>query len=240
MKIEDILKSDELILYHGSRGGLSGNIKPISREKCDFGKGFYMGTNPIQAKGLIVEDSDPMFYTLKLSVSKIPKDDILVLENEEWLFAVLANRNKIQEFNDLKLAQEILEECNQYDFIIGAIADDRMNEAMKRYAENGLTDKGLEACLQSVDYGFQIAAKTQRACDMIQIISYRDIYGQEADNIRDYVRDKRIESRKIVTEMSKKYVRQGKYLSELIEEQSNFEDQFANAGKKTRKKEDSI
>lgn len=240
MKIEDILKTDELIVYHGSRGGLSGNIKPVSREKCDFGKGFYMGTNPIQAKSLIVEDSDPVFYTLKLPVSKLPKEDILVLEGEKWLFAVLANRGKIQEFNNLKLAQDILDECRQYNFIIGAIADDRMNEAMKRFSENGLTNKGLEACLQSVNYGFQIVAKTQKACDMIQIITYRDIYGQEADNIRDYIKDKRIESRKIVSEMSKKYVRQGKYLSELIEEQSSIEEQFAKSENKTIKKEKNI
>ena len=41
---------EDLILYHGSRGGLQGPIAPISRVRCDFGKGFYMGTNEIQAK----------------------------------------------------------------------------------------------------------------------------------------------------------------------------------------------
>lgn len=35
----------EVLLYHGSRGGVIGNIQPISCERCDFGKGFYMGTN---------------------------------------------------------------------------------------------------------------------------------------------------------------------------------------------------
>lgn len=33
----------DIILYHGSKGGIKGNIKPISREFCDFGKGFYLG-----------------------------------------------------------------------------------------------------------------------------------------------------------------------------------------------------
>lgn len=30
----------DVILYHGSRGGIEGGIKPVSRERCDFGKGF--------------------------------------------------------------------------------------------------------------------------------------------------------------------------------------------------------
>ena len=57
---------DDIILYHGSRGGLEGSIRPISRVRCDFGKGFYMGESEEQAKGLIVEDSSPVLYTMKL------------------------------------------------------------------------------------------------------------------------------------------------------------------------------
>ena len=34
---------NSVVLYHGSKNGLAGNIRPISRELCDFGKGFYMG-----------------------------------------------------------------------------------------------------------------------------------------------------------------------------------------------------
>lgn len=37
----------DMILYHGSKNGLSGAIKPMSREKCDFGRGFYMGLHTI-------------------------------------------------------------------------------------------------------------------------------------------------------------------------------------------------
>ena len=36
------------VLYHASRFGISSNIQPISRSRCDFGRGFYMGTDPIR------------------------------------------------------------------------------------------------------------------------------------------------------------------------------------------------
>lgn len=35
-------------LYHGSKLGLKGAIKPESRAACDFGSGFYMGTESTQ------------------------------------------------------------------------------------------------------------------------------------------------------------------------------------------------
>ena len=37
---------DKMILYHGSKSGIQGKIKPASRDRCDFGTGFYMGTAP--------------------------------------------------------------------------------------------------------------------------------------------------------------------------------------------------
>lgn len=39
-----MLEKGRMLLYHGSKSGLVGDIAPISRKKCDFGKGFYMGT----------------------------------------------------------------------------------------------------------------------------------------------------------------------------------------------------
>ena len=49
-------------------------IKRVSRVRCDFGRGFYMGTNPEQAKGLVVEDDTPVFYTLEVDFSKVDRN----------------------------------------------------------------------------------------------------------------------------------------------------------------------
>ena len=40
-------------LFHGSKNGLNDKIQPISRSLCDFGKGFYMGTEQEQPLTLI-------------------------------------------------------------------------------------------------------------------------------------------------------------------------------------------
>ena len=39
-------------LYHGSKSGIKGDIQcNLSRDKCDFGPGFYMGDKPEQPMG---------------------------------------------------------------------------------------------------------------------------------------------------------------------------------------------
>jgi len=211
----------DIILYHGSRGGIEGPIKPHSRLKCDFGKGFYMGENPQQVKGLVVEDMEPIFYTLKLKLSEIPEEKILILDNESWLHTVLACRKKVPEFLNLNIAKEALRNLNKYDIIVGPIGDDKMNDAMQAYANGYLTDKGLLACLQYVNFGNQFVAKTEFACSKIEIMSSREITGKEADDTRDYSRQKRMESRDIVNQMIRKHRNNGIYIDELLEEKSN-------------------
>lgn len=45
-------------LFHGSRAGIAGEIAPISRPECDFGKGFYLGTESSQPLTLICRSEE--------------------------------------------------------------------------------------------------------------------------------------------------------------------------------------
>lgn len=90
------------VLYHGSRTGINGNIifnHPLMGTNRDFGKGFYMGTNPLQVKTLIIRGECPTFYELKLKLSEIPEEKILKLDGKRWAYFVLCNRNKLKEIN---------------------------------------------------------------------------------------------------------------------------------------------
>ncbi len=214
---------DDIILYHGSRGGLEGSIRPISRVRCDFGKGFYMGESEEQAKGLIVEDSSPVLYTMKLKLSEISEDCILKLKGKDWIYAVLANRRRIKDFSKLRMADYWINELNKYDVVIGPIADDRMNEAMQRFSDYTLSDEGLNACLQYVNYGEQYVAKTAFACSKIEVISERAIKEDELDAVRKYSHEKRMEGRDIVSKMTIEYRNKGQYLDEIMKNQRNME-----------------
>lgn len=52
---------DKMVLYHGSKSGIQGKIKPASRDRCDFGAGFYMGTDPLQPLTLICDYEQSVF-----------------------------------------------------------------------------------------------------------------------------------------------------------------------------------
>lgn len=62
---------ETITLYHGSKSGISGTIAPISREHCDFGKGFYMGTDRTQPLTLICNFPNAKIYTLSVNLSEL-------------------------------------------------------------------------------------------------------------------------------------------------------------------------
>ena len=64
------------VLYHASRFGISGSIQPISRSRCDFGRGFYMGTDPIQPLTLVCNEKNPVFYTLEFNMENLRVLDV--------------------------------------------------------------------------------------------------------------------------------------------------------------------
>lgn len=208
---------DDIILYHGSRGGLVGDIKPSSRVLCDFGKGFYMGTDKMQAKALVSEKREPILYTLKFKLSEIPESRILVLEGQDWLNAVLAKRKLCEEFNRLPLAKKWRKEVEGYDVVIGKIADDKMLDAIERFTSYGMTDAALIQCLQSTNYGMQYVAKTDFACSKIAILAERTLQGAELQSAKEYARNARINAVHAVDDAIKSTRGKGMYLDEIVQ-----------------------
>ena len=68
MTAESNTERGVLRLYHGSKKGIDGEIAPISRSECDFGRGFYMGTVPLQPLTLVCNEEKPVLYTVDLDL----------------------------------------------------------------------------------------------------------------------------------------------------------------------------
>ena len=81
------------ILYHGSKSGIKGAIAPISRDRCDFGKGFYTGTDPYQSLTLISDFEQSKFYVVSLDMRNL--NVLNVSPNIEWAMLVVYNRGKM-------------------------------------------------------------------------------------------------------------------------------------------------
>lgn len=87
-----------MILYHGSKSGIKGNIRAISREACDFGQGFYTGDRPDQPKGLIAEYPNNMFYELECCLDELSVKEFgnSYEEQIDWALFVAYNRGKME------------------------------------------------------------------------------------------------------------------------------------------------
>lgn len=210
-------------LFHGSRVGISGGIKPISRPNCDFGKGFYMVETDGQAKTFVCEKNEPYIYTLKFRLSEIPEDRILKLDENEWLYAVLAKKGFCKDFNKLKLANEWSKKLEEYDVIIGKIADDKMMDSVMRFADNEITDETLKACLLSADNCLQYVAKTDFACSKIEIVDEKRLFGFELENARQQAAQRRIDGVELIKQAIINTRGSGNYLDEIIKEQHEIE-----------------
>ena len=119
------------ILYHGSKAGLQGRIAPISRDRCDFGKGFYMGTERNQPLTLICNYPNAKLYTLDVDLSGLKLLNVDV--GLEWALLVAFNRGKMESIKGSPIYQRFADFSKGYDMITGYIANDRMFVVLDRF-----------------------------------------------------------------------------------------------------------
>lgn len=205
---------DRLIVYHGSKKGLQGRIEPISRESCDFGKGFYLGTDLAQPLTLICDEDKSVLYTMKLDLTELK---VLKVEmNLEWAMLIAYYRGYLDEVKGSNIYKKYEKMADGYDVILGYIANDRMYRVMKSFFEKEITDIALIHSLSALDLGRQYVCKTQKACDRLEIIDKRKLTSLELAILRDKSIIRRQEGIKLTEETLLKYRREGKYFDEIL------------------------
>lgn len=127
-----------MILYHGSNI----NIEKIDLSKSkpfkDFGKGFYLSDNEQQAIEMAnfkvsLLNGDPIVSAFDFDYESLLKSDLkkLIFDSYslDWLEFIIANRggNKIEE----------------YDFVYGPIADDRVGLQLQKFNDGAIDKKEL-------------------------------------------------------------------------------------------------
>ena len=64
---------------------------------------------------------------------------------------------------------------DEYDMILGYIADDRMFVVLDRFFNGDITELALIHSLSALKLGKQYAALTQKACDQIKILEEKEL-----------------------------------------------------------------
>ena len=161
------VKDDRIILFHGSKSGIRGKIAPISREKCDFGAGFYMGTEPMQPLTLICDFKKSRFYIVSIKLNGLAKLEIPA--DLEWAMIIAYNRGKMESIKGTDVYEKYRHICENKDILIGSIANDRMFFVLDNFFQGNITNLALIKSLSALQPGRQYVAVTQQGCDAVRI-----------------------------------------------------------------------
>ena len=207
-------ENHKLVLYHGSKKGIDGDIAPISRGECDFGKGFYMGTTTLQPLTLVCNEDKPKFYAVELDTS-----DLKVLTVDigmDWAMLIAYYRKEMESAKGTPVYEKYAHMADGYDLIIGYIANDRMYTELSRFFNRTLTDVALINCLSALDLGKQYVAVSEKACKQIKVLKEYPLSQLELALLKDMSAERRKEGIALAEEIEVKYRREGKFFDEIL------------------------
>lgn len=205
---------NKLILYHGSKKGITGDVAPISREECDFGRGFYMGTSTLQPLTLICNEDKPKFYAVELDLTGLK---VLTVDvGMDWAMLIAYHRKEMESAKETAVYEKYAHMTDGYDVIIGYIANDRMYTELFRFFNKTLTDVALIHCLSALDLGKQYVAISKKACRQIKILKEEPLSPLELALLKDMSAERRKEGVALAEEIEVKYRREGKFFDEIL------------------------
>lgn len=202
------------VLYHASRFGISGNIQPISRIRCDFGKGFYMGTDPIQPLTLVCNEKNPVFYTLDFNTENLSVLDVEM--GIDWAMLIAYYRGYMDDKTGSVVYEKYAHMADGCDVIVGYIANDRMYQVLTDFFERRITDTALIGSLSALKLGRQYVAITQKACDQIRIIKERPLQKLDLMILKDRSKIRRREGIELADRIVTEHRRDGRYFDEIV------------------------
>lgn len=219
-KISDISKTIKLekgreLLYHGSKSGIIGKIELKSRKMCDFGRGFYMGTEPSQVLTLICDYEDSKFYIVSVDVKKL--NTLTVPTNLDWAMLVAYNRGRMEKIKGTEFYNKYRNMTKNKDLIIGSIADDRMFYVIDNFFIGNITDVALINSLSALELGRQYVAVTQKACDLVRIEKEVVISHLERLAMKEIAESNRVKGISYANDICKKHRREGMYYDEILD-----------------------
>lgn len=208
------LDDNRMILYHGSKSGIKGKIAPISRDKCDFGKGFYMGTLPEQPLTLICDFEDSRFYIVSIDKSNL--NSIEIPTNIDWAMIIAFNRGRMNSIKNTKLYDKYDNYLKNKDLAIGYIANDRMFNVIDNFFEGYITDLALINSLSALELGKQYVMLTQRGCDNVKIEKEIELSWLERKCLKEVSAENRNKGVNFANEICKNYRREGRFFDEIL------------------------
>ena len=210
------LDKGRVLLYHGSKSGIEGDIAPKSRKQCDFGKGFYMGTEPSQALTLICDYESAKFYIVSISVDNLAVLDVPA--DLEWAMIVAYHRGRMEKIKGTPFYSKYQEMAKDKDLVIGSIANDRMFFVIDNFFIGNITDAALINSLSALELGKQYVAITQKGCDAVRIEKEIPVSYLEKLFMKEVSETNRVKGSSLANDICRNYRREGLFFDEILDQ----------------------
>lgn len=210
------LDSNRVLLYHASKSGIEGTIEPKSRKQCDFGKGFYMGTDSGQTLTLICDYEKSKFYIVSVSTENLAL--IEVPADIDWAMLVAYHRGKMEKIDGTPFYNKYRDMTQDKDLIIGNIANDRMFFVIDNFFVGNVTDMALVNSLSALQLGKQYVVISQKGCDAVRIEAEVELSYLERLFIKEIAEENRARGISLANDICKNYRREGMYFDEILDE----------------------
>ncbi len=210
------LEDGRILLYHGSKSGLVGDIAPKSREMCDFGKGFYMGTEPGQPLTLICDFEKSKFYIVSINMKSL--DTVEIKADLDWAMLVAFHRGRMDKIKGTAFYEKYSRIDAGKDLVIGSIANDRMFYVLDNFFMGNITDMALVNSLSALKLGKQYVATTEKACAAVRIEREIPLSMMERRFLQDESDANRQKGIALANDICKNYRREGNFFDEIMDE----------------------
>ena len=208
-----------VLLYHGSKSGIDGKIEPKSRPQCDFGKGFYMGTEVAQALTLICDYDKSKLYIVSVDTTNL--ETVEVPADIEWAMLVAYHRGRMETIKGTPFYEKYREMSENKDLVIGSIANDRMFYVIDNFFIGNVTDAALVGSLSALQLGKQYVAVTQKGCDAVKIEAEVELSHLERLFMKEVAEANRAKGVSLANDICKNYRREGLFFDEILERAKN-------------------
>ena len=213
VKEELIKEKYKNVLFHGSKKGLSEIVSSGSRDRCDFGKGFYMGETYSQALAFVCENEKSSVYSFRYSL-----DNLMIKRFDcslEWMIAICYYRGTLGEYASSKMVDDIVSEVDTSDVVIAPIADNKMFYIMAQFTEGEINADVALHSLSASNLGLQYIFKTDKALDTLIPVERYYLCNPEREECKKVLNERSYEI-DTKLKLAKREFKSGLYIEELL------------------------
>lgn len=208
-------KKDSIILFHGSKKGIEGNISlDNSRTNNDFGKGFYLGESMKQSASFVSKYPNSSIYIFELNKNNL--NSIKYEVDRDWMLTIAYFRDTLNKYSDSKVIKKLINKLDNIDYIYAPIADNRMFNIIDTFIAGEITDEQCKHCLAATNLGYQYVIKSNKGLKQLKMLENcyltnkeREEYIKQKEEI-DNIGDNKVKLARI------EYRGKGQYIDEIL------------------------